>query len=445
MIFPRGRRGALIARIVLMFHPRKSRCIRAVAYIWLAATIGCSGTEQIQSYRVPKEPKATPVADNGPATAGKPTDRLLAAILPAGQQAWFFKAVGPIDAMNRQEKAIKEFFGTLSVGADGRAVWKLPAGWKEQQGASQFVFATLELPGDSQVKFTVSSASATDTPEKMLANVNRWRGQLQLPPIGQAQLPDVAHESRAGSKPITIVDMEGNYQTGGMSGPFAKGAFGPRATGSRSRGSNRPAELPSGHPPIPATSESSAGLPGGLPAGHPAIDSDTSNSPAGSTHESATASEPKFQAPSSWKPMPSNGFRIAPHHITEGTQNADMWFSTFPDAPGSLISDPLANINRWRGEIGLAPITKEALATATEAIQIDGHPAIFAAMIPDVSKAEESKANEATLAALAKNGDQVWFIKMKGDRDLVKKNLADFKAFLQTIQFPHDEAGHGNK
>jgi hypothetical protein len=67
-------------------------------------------------------------------------------------------------------------------------------------------------------------------------------------------------------------------------------------------------------------------------------------------------------------------------------------------------------------------------------------------MIPDPAKSEESQAKEATLAAIAKTGGQIWFIKMKGDRDVVKKHQDEFKAFLKSLKFSHEkEAGNGNK
>ena len=44
------------------------------------------------------------------AKPGEPTDRMLAAILPAGGQAWFFKVVGPIPAIDKHEKEINDFF-----------------------------------------------------------------------------------------------------------------------------------------------------------------------------------------------------------------------------------------------------------------------------------------------------------------------------------------------
>jgi hypothetical protein len=137
--------------------------------------------------------------------------------------------------------------------------------------------------------------------------------------------------------------------------------------------------------------------------------------------------------------------RIAEFVIGESADAPRVMMFQFPaDAP--MIADPLSNINRWRGEIGLSQLDKAGLAAATQPIEIDGQPATYAPMIPDTAKQEESQSKEATLAAIAKTGNQVWFIKMRGQRELVKKHEDEFKAFLKSLKFSHDnEAGHGNK
>ena len=132
--------------------------------------------------------------------------------------------------------------------------------------------------------------------------------------------------------------------------------------------------------------------------------------------------------------------------VSDGPQETRVKIFDFPANAGPMIADPLVNINRWRAEIGLTPIEKEGLANVTQPIEIDGQKATYAPMIPDTAKQEESKSKEATLAAIVKTGDQVWFIKMRGERELVKKHQDEFKAFLKSLKFSHDsEAGHGNK
>jgi hypothetical protein len=258
-----------------------------------------------------------------------------------------------------------------------------------------------------------------------------------LPPIGAKQLPDVSHQAKAGDRPITIVDMRGQFKSGGMTPPFAGGPSATSGRNSKSTNSN----LPAGHPAIDSAPN--------LPAGHPPIDSPPLTAPDSTNANEPPATEgPRFTAPASWQPksVPAQGPRKAAFAITDEAQAAVVTLITFPANEGSLIADPLANINRWRNELGLSQIQKEALGTATETINVDGQPATYAAMIPDAAKSEESQAKEATLAAIVKTGGQIWFIKMKGDRDLVKKRQDEFKAFLKSLKFSHEkEAGNGNK
>ena len=398
-------------------------------------------SEQIQTYTVPKEPKVTAVADATDAQPGEPTDRMLAAILPSGEQAWFFKAVGPIAEIDKHEKEINEFFANLTLAADGRANWKLPAGWKEEAG-NQMRVATLVIPADKRLELTVNTASWPGTEESLLANVNRWRGQLQLPPIAAKQLPEVSHEAKAGDRPITIVDMRGQFKAGGMTPPFAGGQFGPRATGARAKNASPLEGLPAGHPPIDANNDSSAGL----PAGHPPLDSPSPPSNVRTADGPPPITLPKFDLAPSWKQVPAGAMRLAEFSTGEAPQSPHVAVSQFPADGGPLIADPLANINRWRKEIGLSPINQDAVAGAAQAIDVDGKPALYVRMVPNVSKPEESQATKATLAAIIKTGNQVWFFKMNGDRELVQKHEDEFKAFLKSLKFSHDkEAGNGNK
>jgi hypothetical protein len=412
--------------MALKLISRSIRPIVAIAAATLLCALGCRKAEQIQTYTVPKEPMA--------ATATDATDRMLAAILPVDGQAWFFKAVGPIAEIDKHEKEINDFFSALTLSDDGRATWKLPPSWKEEPG-NEMRIATIVIPGEKRLEMTVNKASWPGTEESMLANVNRWRGQLQLPPIGAKQLPDVSHTAKAGDRPITIVDMRGQFKSGGMTPPFAGGSF---ATSGR-KPKNADTGLPARHPPTDA--------PPNLPAGHPPVDSSQAT-PADAASANAPPSNdlPGFTAPPSWKQIPTRGLRKAEFDVTDGPQTASVTLITFPANEGSLIADPVANINRWRGELGLSQIQKEALSSATEAIKVDGQPATYAAMIPDTTKPQESQAKEATLAAIVKTGGQIWFIKMKGDREVVKNHQDEFKSFLKSIKFTNDtEAGHGNK
>jgi hypothetical protein len=78
----------------------------------------------------------------------------------------------------------------------------------------------------------------------------------------------------------------------------------------------------------------------------------------------------------------------------------------------------------------MAPVTAEQLDDASESLEIGGRAATIVAAIP----ADDQP--EATLAAIVTDGDQIWYFKIKGARQLVADKQDEFKAFLKTVQFP---------
>ena len=378
-----------------------------VAAFCASLGLGCQKADEIRSYTVPKEPAAA-VATDRPAEAGEPTDRMLTAIVPVGNQAWFFKVVAPLSSLVNHEKQITDFFSTIRV-ADGRARWELPEGWKED-GPAAMRAATLWIPeGGEPLEMSVTTLPWSGTQQDLLANVNRWRGQLQLPQIGAEQLAQDTRELKAAYATITIVDLRGRYQASGMMGPV--GAASRAAPGDAT-------ELPEGHPPID-------GL-GGAENTAPSI-------------ADPAAGAPKFEAPSSWQELPvtPGGMRKAAFNVADGEQQALVTVIDFA-ASAPKIADPLENVNRWRGEIGLPKIENEALNESVQSIEIDGQPARYVKLIPDASKPEQSQADRATLAAMVIRGDRIWFIKMTGSRDLVAAQDNEFESFLKSIRFAAD-------
>ncbi|MFI5346481.1 MAG: hypothetical protein ACHQ51_08915 [Elusimicrobiota bacterium] len=85
--------------------------------------------------------------------------------------------------------------------------WKTPAGWNELAGNGMRV-ATFELPkGPGKAEVTVVALPGDVGGE--LANVNRWRGQLALPPIDETQLPGLRRTVRSPAGEILVYDFTG--------------------------------------------------------------------------------------------------------------------------------------------------------------------------------------------------------------------------------------------
>ena len=107
-----------------------------VGSLFLSLLGGCERQEGIRHYRVPKEhvlykangPDASEVAKDEAAAY-----RMLAAIIPRGSQAWFFRLLGPADAVAKETERFRELVKSIHfAGEEAPPEWKLPAGWRQK-------------------------------------------------------------------------------------------------------------------------------------------------------------------------------------------------------------------------------------------------------------------------------------------------------------------------
>jgi hypothetical protein len=419
-------------------HIRRTLSLVLLIAFTAAVQTGCREPEQIRSYSVPKEAKP-PVAETPPPVKpGEATDRMLAGIIPADGQAWFFKLVGPIPTIDKLEKPFDEFVTAVRIDG-GKPKWQLPASWKEGPAGNAMRYATILVPNEPKpLELTVNSLPWSGTPQDMLANVNRWRSQLQLQPAEAAQIASFTREVKAGERTATIVDLRGRSGGGGMMPPFAGGAA-PFAGGTPPF---------AGDPVGPASRAGQTAPPSNLPPGHPPLESNAAapaaekNSPPA---DAPAADVPKFDAPSDWKQIPAAGMRKAAFAIGDGEKGAEVTLTNFHANAGPMIGDVLQNVNMWRQGVGLAPIQTDELAKYTESIEIDGKKATYARAVPDPSQSDQSKASRATIAAMVTDGDQLWFVKLFGDRSAVVAQEEAFKTFLKSLRFGDGGATDGHK
>ncbi len=87
---------------------------------------------------------------------------------------------------------------------EGALQWTLPAGWTEEQGGNMR-YATLRPPGGGKVEASVVVLPGPAGGE--LANVNRWRNQLGLPPLDEASLAAARGTVPAKVGPIALYDF----------------------------------------------------------------------------------------------------------------------------------------------------------------------------------------------------------------------------------------------
>jgi len=198
----------------------------------LTAQAGCEQREAIAHYKVAKAPANKAPHDAASQStadqpAGEPKDRTLGAIVPFGEQGWFFKLVGPKDAVAAKNDEFMVFLKSIHFSSQGKPQWTLPEGWQEQPG-SGIRFATLLIPAaDKPLEVSVTALPRTPGDEVgyLLSNVNRWRGQMKLPPIAGEQLAGESTQLELAGATATLVNLLGSAAPSTMGGgPFSRGA-----------------------------------------------------------------------------------------------------------------------------------------------------------------------------------------------------------------------------
>jgi hypothetical protein len=133
----------------------------------------------------------------------------------------------------------------------------------------------------------------------------------------------------------------------------------------------------------------------------------------------------KFDQPAGWKEKPASQLRVASFEVAENGKTADV--SVIP-LSGSAGGDA-ANVNRWRGQVGLQPLPEAELQKLAEKIEVAGQTADL------FDFASESDDSPRIVALILHQGDTAWFFKMSGDAGLVAKQKDAFVSFLKSLEF----------
>jgi hypothetical protein len=87
--------------------------------------------------------------------------------------------------------------------------WTLPKGWTET-GASAMRYATLKAPVEGRLDVSVVVLPGPAGGE--LANVNRWRNQIGLPPLDEAALGASRKTLKTKAGPVSVFDFTSEGQ-----------------------------------------------------------------------------------------------------------------------------------------------------------------------------------------------------------------------------------------
>ncbi len=333
--------------------------------------------------------------------------------------------------------------------------WKAPPGWQEQPGDAVRQGSFL-ITGAAGAKAEVSVITLPGEAGGDLANVNRWRSQVQLPPLGPAALPETLTQVNGPAGEFLVVEvvgdaapLEGGRRTrilGAILKQPAQTWFFKLAGDADLAAAQKPAFLSflqsvqlnaaAGSPmiakpgPVANTNDlppDARGLPGGgaLPPGHPPIGG------AGLPGDAGMASIPvpvaggpplTWTAPPQWAPAAVSAMRKGSYLVTgaDGAKAEMSIVSLLGDAGGGL-----ANVNRWRDQLGLPPVPN--LAGAVEPFDANGLPMLVF---------DAANGGQRILVAIVSRPAETWFFKLTGPDALVAQTKPAFLDFLRTVKAP---------
>jgi len=371
--------------------------VALAAALTAALATGCGERPEIRTYRTPRR------------------DRMIVAMTEHDSTLWFFRLAGQREWVDEQAEAFNKFVESLTFNGAGQGgpSWTLPAGWKElppnaeenrNPAFPRFATIQIEFAAHEPLEISVTrlplptlqpldlavvgvnrwlgvaaqSGLLQARTEFLLANVNRWLGQLRRSPAEVNELSQYVRPVATPYRGVSLFDATG----------FLKAT-----------------------PPAPAA-----------PPRQPDADPSTPQDP----------QPPAFalgKPPADWKPARRDQFSVESYAIERSGLSAAYTVSPFP-ASGP-IADRLANVNRWRGLIGLPDWTREELNTSARVFAVDGIDGILVNLVSSAAAGD----SQTTLGVIVEAEGQIWFFKLTGDTELVARERKNFESLVAATKF----------
>jgi hypothetical protein len=131
-----------------------------------------------------------------------------------------------------------------------------------------------------------------------------------------------------------------------------------------------------------------------------------------------------WQAPEGWAQKAAGAMRKASYSVPGSDGDSDLSVTAFPGDVGG----ELANVNRWRGQIALSPLSAGELDGAVTRLDQGG----LKITLVELFSAGDPK-NKAILGAIIPFGGATWFFKLSGPGTSVKAAKPAFLDFLHSV------------
>jgi hypothetical protein len=340
---------------------------------------------------------------------------------PLGRQPWALRSAGAglllavIGAgCGREEiqvytapRETREKAATVANGKPRpRVAWTLPKDWKEV-GAGQMSVASFSIAGSGG-----ADAQVTITPLAKLAGrdteiVNMWREQVGQEPLSREEAVKQFVPVVVGGEPGNLFEISGVPQEGSPAARIVT-AMVHRSDASWFYKLAGDAALVEVQKPAFIEFLKTIRITDGPPA----------SEMAGHSH---SAARPNWSVPAQWKELPAGQMQVAKFAVPERSgATGEVFVSVFPGDTGGL----LANVNRWRTEIGLAAADDAEAARVVSALD----PAR-----PEAKLIDMTNNNRRLIAAIVPRDGSYWFYKLRGDADAVTPEREAFVNFAKSM------------
>jgi hypothetical protein len=308
--------------------------------------------------------------------------------------------------------------------------WTTPAGWEEQPASGMRVGSFIVKRNSQEADVSIIPLGGASGGE--LSNVNRWRGQIGLGPVDEEELRASAEPITVGQKSGSLYEMSGtDPQTQQEAGVL--GAIVPDNGTTWFFKMSGPEVLVAQQKPafkqwLSSMRFGPAQQVDPVAEAHRFIGPDDA---AGFQAPSAVAEDkPVWQIPEGWQEQPASSMRVGSFLVSEGTTEADVSVIKLSGLAGGV----LANVNRWRSQLGLGPVEEEELEKMVVTKEIDGAKALFVEM---TGRSFETGEPSGMLVAMVPQSGSTWFYKMAGDAKLVAREKDAFMKFVETARYPN--------
>ena len=294
--------------------------------------------------------------------------------------------------------------------------WTLPKGWQEL-GPGQMSLASFSIPAADGSATQVSITQLGRLSGRDVEIVNMWRDQLGLDPVSREEAEKQFQPVTVGGEPGNLFELNGTPKNSSEPSRIVTAVV-HRADGSWFF-------------KLAGKADGVAGNKAGFVEFLKSVrikdapaDAGAGGGPGADTAAGGNAADPGskrgWQVPAGWSELPAGQMQVAKFSVPgQGEKKAEVFVSVFPGDTGGT----LANVNRWRRQLGLPEMQEGDLGSVVSALGSGN---------PQAKLVDLTNNNRRLIGAIVPRGGSYWFYKMLGDTEAVTPQKDAFMQFAQS-------------